>query len=60
MAVTTPRRDISVVGGSPEDWTFGKLTEDTDMWDRWDKSWFWKPRRSVTFEKIEHRALNFG
>ncbi len=49
----TPRSGISVVGISLQDRTFRKLTEDTVMWDRWDKSWFWKPRHGTKLEKID-------
>jgi hypothetical protein len=53
LVAITPRSGISVVGISLQDRTFRKLTENTVMWDRWDKSWFWKPRHGTTFEKIE-------
>ena len=60
LVAITPPSGISVVGISPQDRTFRKLTEDTVMWDRWDKSRFWKPRHGATFEKIEDGALSFG
>jgi Bacterial regulatory proteins, gntR family len=59
LVAITPR-SISVVGISSQDRTFRKLTEDTAIWDRTDKSRFWKLRHGAAFEKIEDGALSFG